>query len=354
MRRPPTFLRHTGFSLVEIMVGLAIGMLAALVIIQILSTFQTQQRTTTGNADAQTSGSVALYLIQREAQMAGYGLSVFDTSNPALLCNTVTNETTGLTTDIWPLSIIDGGSTAGSSDQLIVRYGDAQTGGTSVSCSGSTPCSGNTLNDFTTYFRPYLYASGPNNCPVTITDCSNTHFVLLSNGGTCRIAPITSTTTFSGGSTGSLAYLGNWTNATFSIVNNQLFRNNTEIAANIVNLQAQYGISTVASSNVVTQWVNASGTTWANPSINDRNRIKAIRIAIVARNDKPEGGSVTSACSSQTAPAPTGLCAWEGSATSPSPTIDISNNTDWQRYRYRVFETIIPLRNVIWSRNTLP
>jgi type IV pilus assembly protein PilW len=42
-----------------------------------------------------------------------------------------------------------------------------------------------------------------------------------------------------------------------------------------------------------------------------------------------------------------------GSGASPAPAIDLTANADWQRYRYRVYETIIPLRNMIWSRNTL-
>ena len=38
---------------------------------------------------------------------------------------------------------------------------------------------------------------------------------------------------------------------------------------------------------------------------------------------------------------------------SPAPTIDLSNDADWARYRYRIFETIIPLRNLIWAWETL-
>lgn len=130
------------------------------------------------------------------------------------------------------------------------------------------------------------------------------------------------------------------------------------IVAGVVNIQAQYGVSAAANSNLVTQWVDASGGTWAAPTVTNRNRIKAIRIAIVARNAKVEPNAVTSACSSTTAAAPTGLCAWDAtsanpSIASPAPTIDLSADTKWQHYRYRVFETIIPLRNVIWSQPTL-
>ena len=36
------------------------------------------------------------------------------------------------------------------------------------------------------------------------------------------------------------------------------------------------------------------------------------------------------------------------------PAIDLSNDPDWEHYRYRVLETIVPLRNVIWARPLLP
>jgi type IV pilus assembly protein PilW len=109
---------------------------------------------------------------------------------------------------------------------------------------------------------------------------------------------------------------------------------------------------------VVTQWVDATAATgFATPTVANRNRIKAIRIAVVARNPKIEPASVnplpTNTCSSRILPSPTGLCAWAGTAASPAPAIDLSADASWQRYRYRVFETIIPLRNIIWSKDTL-
>ena len=66
--------KQYGFSLVELMVGLVIGLLATLVIIQVFSTFEGQKRSTSGSSDAQTNGSIALMSIQRNVQMAGYGL----------------------------------------------------------------------------------------------------------------------------------------------------------------------------------------------------------------------------------------------------------------------------------------
>ena len=194
--------------------------------------------------------------------------------------------------------------------------------------------------------------------------CQTGDITLITNGTTCALSSVTAiagTTTVTLANTASalvganLACLGaTWNQITYAVNNSNLERNGVPTLTGVVNLQAQYGISAAASSNQITQWVDASGGTWAAPSVANRNRIKAIRLAVVARNGKKEPTAVTAACSSTTAAAPTGLCAWEGSAASPAPTIDLSaNDPDWLRYRYKVFETIIPLRNVIWSKSTL-
>jgi type IV pilus assembly protein PilW len=48
------------------------------------------------------------------------------------------------------------------------------------------------------------------------------------------------------------------------------------------------------------------------------------------------------------------VCAWAGDATSNAPLVNLSTgHPNWDKYRYRVFETIIPLRNVIWSKDAL-
>jgi type IV pilus assembly protein PilW len=154
-----------------------------------------------------------------------------------------------------------------------------------------------------------------------------------------------------------LSCVGDWKMLTYAINNGNLQLNGADAITGIVNIQAQYGISASANSNVVTQWVDPSVAGWTTTTIADRNRIKAIRIAVVARNPKMEPASVnpppTSACSSRILPSPTGLCAWAGTAASPAPTINLSADANWRRYRYRVFETIIPLRNIIWSKDTL-
>ncbi len=340
---------QTGFTLVEIMVGLSIGMLATMVIMQVMSVFETQKRVTTGTADAQTNGGIALYNIGRDLQIAGFPL--LPVANSPLECTTLTFGATGIS-GISPVTITNGVAASGvsASDTITIRYGDSQMGGVPTTIGALS------TND----------ATVDSNLGCAVNDIA-----IVTNGTTCAMTSITAVSGVAAPMTvtladttaavagGNLACLGTWNEITYAVNNGNLERTVAPGApipsvAGVVNLQAQYGISATAGSNQVAQWVDASGGTWAAPAVADRNRIKAVRIAVVARNAKMEAVAVTSACSSTTAAAPTGLCAWTGSASSPAPTVDLSaGDPDWLRYRYRIFETIIPMRNVIWSKDTL-
>lgn len=339
--------RQSGFSLIEIMVGLVIGLLATLVIMQVFSVFEGQKRTTTGVADAQTNGSIALYTIAREMQMTGFGL--LPVTDSPLECEPPLNidPATGIG-DISPIVITDGGTAAGASDSITIRYSTSDSGGIPVQITsvGATIGVGNNMG------------------------CQGNNIALIMNGNSCALtsaSAVPATTTEIALATtpaqavvnANLACLGAWNEITYSVNNGNLERNAEPVIADIVNIQAQYGVSGSADSNQIIQWVDATAASgWSAPAVADRNRIRAVRIAVVARNGQLEKEDVTLPCSSLTSDAPTGLCAWSGSSTGfPAPAINLSNDADgtsWQRYRYRVFETIVPLRNMIWaSRETL-
>jgi len=129
-----------GFSLIEIMVGLAIGMLVTLVIMQVFSVFEGQKRSTTGTADAQTNGNVALYNIQRDVQMAGFGLPELSLESSPMKCSPSPSYDDPDTPfvesiDMFPITIVDGGA---GSDQITVRYGNAPMGGVSSDISSNS------------------------------------------------------------------------------------------------------------------------------------------------------------------------------------------------------------------------
>ncbi len=142
-----------------------------------------------------------------------------------------------------------------------------------------------------------------------------------------------------------ISCLGSWRTKSFSVSNNMMQLNGEDLIGGVVSIQAQYGVSVASNNNAITQWVDPTGT-WAagTLSVADRNRIKAVRVAVVARNSKQENNQVSKACNAGGSYAE--VCVWNAA-------VDLSGTANWNRYRYRVFETIIPLRNVIWSRETL-
>lgn len=343
LNKPLGMLGQKGFGLVELMVATMLGLIVTLAVTQVFLGFELQKKTTSGGANAQTNGTVALYLMSRDLQMAGYGL--MPASDSGLECNPSPNID-GI--DLSPLVITDGGNAAGASDTVSIRFGDSPTGGVHLLISavvGSAATVDNNLG------------------------CAVGSAALLINGPVCAMTRVTAVTPSTeavqsvtlanaAGAAGgvALACLGNWQQRVYD-VDGGLRTNGTVVVNDIVNLQAQYGVSASANSNQITQWVDATGG-WAAPSVANRNRIKAIRIAVVARSGNLEQENVTESCSSTEDAAPTGLCSWDAtsaapSVASPAPAIDLSNDPNWQRYRYRVYDTIIPLRNPIWSREEL-
>lgn len=352
-------LYQAGFSLVEILVGLVIGLLATLVIMQVFSVFEGQKRSTSGSADAQTNGSIALMNLQRDLQMAGFGLPspLADRDNSSLRCNPFpdydpdNNPATPNSTNLFPIVIQDGA--ANTNDAVIVRY-------SATASMGAVPVR------ITNHFNATAAAglSVDNNI-----GCKDGDIVLISNGPSCVMTKIADANGTPDSlqnisldpltpvgfpiATGSrLACMGNWQNYRYEVINNELQMNGSPIVSEVVNLQAQYGVSAVATSNQVSQWVNATGA-WAAPTVADRNRIKAVRIVVVVRNGLREKENVTNTCTTNKGVINNGPCAWDDTDYDAAPMIDLSADVDWQKYRYKAFETIIPLRNMIWSREAL-
>ena len=372
--RLPKSFNQTGFSLVELMVGLVIGLLATLVIMQIFSAFEGQKRTTSGTSDAQTSGSVALYSLQRDVQLAGYGLPLYDVDNMPLKCAaipTVDHDGDGgvLTPAISmsPIDITDGAG-ATDSDIVTVRYSTSATGGIPVPVVG--PAAGlvaTVNNNMACFNNDVVYAVIGTNCAATRINDNSIDPVITPvriNFTTVSLSTMPANV----GDKTSLSCLTRWNEIRYQVdaavaTNPLLTRLDTfnsvtpaAIVSGIVNIQAQYGVSANPTSNQVTQWVNATGA-WASAVMtqNNRNRIKAVRIAIIARNNLLEKlPAVSTACSSTTVANPTGICAWDATSAnpiiaSPAPVIDLSNTASWDQYRYKVYETIIPIRNMIWT-----
>jgi len=152
----------------------------------------------------------------------------------------------------------------------------------------------------------------------------------------------------------------------FQVVNGQPVV--TSIADNIVHMRALYGLddgindavtvtynigAPVKGDGIVDRYVDAATfnalvpVPWAN--------LIAVRIAVVSRSalpEKPSSGKLSDPCDATVSePQWTGT-PWAG-ALNYKTRLDVSSIVaapdDWKCYRYRVFETTIPLRNWIWK-----
>jgi type IV pilus assembly protein PilW len=106
------------------------------------------------------------------------------------------------------------------------------------------------------------------------------------------------------------------------------------IASNIVSMRAEYGRDTTAPSmdgtvDVFDQSTPTTACQWA--------RVSAVRLVLVARSSQYDKNDKRPA----TAAAPQ----WASS----SAAIDLSGYSDWQHYRYKTFQTVVPIRNVAWQ-----
>jgi type IV pilus assembly protein PilW len=141
---------------------------------------------------------------------------------------------------------------------------------------------------------------------------------------------------------------------TFSVNNNnQLVMSNLLGAANqvlvdgVVGLQAQYGIGTDTDGDGLADQLTAwQVTVPAGPPVNPNplGLIIAVRFAVLTQSgqlEKPD--PTTGLCNATTLASPE--LTWAGGQ------FDVTNIPNWQCYRYKKFEAVVPLRNVLWTPN---
>jgi type IV pilus assembly protein PilW len=338
-----------GFSLIEIMLGLTIGMLGMVVMMQVYLSSQASQRSTSGTGDAQTNGSMALMSLQRELRQAGFGITALPLSG----CNIFLR--TGVTlTGLAPLSINHAAIPAGDagSDTLLLLSGSAG-GSPEGDLILQQPATNRYVVTTPTSFQVGDWVivtamARPTTCDLRLESIEAMDLVNSSfSVGTGT--PVGTGTAFNLGATPSLlAYVvrqGRLTVCNYLLVDcaDQTLINDTTVwtpfAADIVALRAQYG------RNANLGVMSGQRDTWDQitpGSANDVSgfsiqcsiaRVLAARIAIVARNGQLEKSIVT-------LQAPV----WEGSADAP---FDLSLTSNWDHYRYRVFQSLVPLRNVL-------
>lgn len=354
-------LRSSGFSLVEVMVAMVIGLLGMIVMMQVYSTFEGKKRTTTGGDDAQNAGAIALYGLQRDIQRSGKNITGFNSSN-LLGCNVQLRAGVTLNS-IAPVTINHASITGqdANTDTLLIVRGNNYRGpdGDTVTAAPPSGLSGDNLfavaspNDFAVNDRVIAQTS------VRSTPCN----LALDTVTTVAGANITVATGLAGMTSGALYNLGatqrivayairagNLTVCDYTLNDCGLAANNgnaaiwVPIANNIVSMKAQYARDTNNPMDGIVDTYDKTTPATAATLACDFTKISAIRIALVARNSQSIQTSITAS-----APVWAGSIAAAASAPLPATVadpIDISANNNWQNYRYKTFQTIVPIRNI--------
>lgn len=364
-----------GFGLVEIMVGLAIGMLAMIVVMQVYSLSEGQKRSTTSGGDAQTNGAIALTMIERDVKNGGWGMGATNYAD----CGTMYTYCDGSEAcggkegaisdfTLAPIVITDGGI---KPDTITSQYyADPNVGGfrlptnTVVTDNMPEPSSELSVNSTEGCNEgDLMLAAQDGKCtlmqvtalqgqPVKIQHNKGAHGIynpaadFSKKNGWPQLTIGAKLTCFAASPKGPLF------KRTYAIDSDlrQLQRSDNaadssaqkEVASpEIVDLQAQYGVADTGSQKV-SDWVDASAAPWDKPGQADRNRIKAVRIALVARSAQFEKPAADGTCQTTTDDMVKTWSTWAKFSTSTYP-------SQWKCYRYKVFETVVPLRNVLWG-----
>ena len=382
--------RSRGLSLVELMVAVTLAIVTSVVVLQVLSVYEARKRTATGANDAEIGGAVGLFRLQREVRMAGAGMTL--PSNMA--CQGGLNLFFGGATvsdgaAFAPLRIIDGGAAAGGlrapPDRIRVMRSDAAFGvaPATIVQNMAAASSDITVNSSVGLaVGDLLLVGGPDGAEIcTLMQLSAAP---ASTGNGWRLEhdsgagfpynpndPDTVFTTAVLYDVGDIAVnLGRLALRTFGVVCNNgaapgatnscdfaewdslavpanptLAQVNLDprsglIAAQVVDLQMQYGVA-AAGSQVVNAWVDATGATWAAPTAANLARIKAVRIALVTRGNLER---------EQVSPATLELFpAITAGPANPTAAVTMALADAERFYRYKVLHVVVPLVNVIWA-----
>lgn len=355
--------RQSGMTLVEIMVAVMIGLIGILIITQAYLVNDNFNRSTLGEGGAQTNGLIALYSVERDVRMSGYGLS----SSGALGCGNIywyydpkySSNIAGGTLPNLTLApvVITASATPSTPDEIAVMYSTSAERMLPATIAAFNAASSEVTVDGTDGFNPndLVLLVGSGGCTMgKITQVQTQPQKLQLNPGVSapQNPPAWGSFPTSYNSGNALLNLGNPVVRRYAVATGKLqltegwFNSGTPttlpLVDGIVDMRALYGkddgsaAGTTAGDGVVDTYNNvtpATGAQWL--------QILSVRIGILARIGNYEKPSAGPDCDATTV-APT----WSGGTFGA---VNIATVTSQDRcYRYRVFETTVPLRNMIW------
>lgn len=375
--------RHGGFTLIEILVAVAIGLIGILVMTQAYLVGENFNRATLGEGGAQTNGMLALFQIERDARMSGYGIA----STEALNCGELNwyyegayspNITAGSTLARVTVAPVLIAVTAGVPDRITVMYSNESERvlpaavaniNTAASELGMDGSQGYEVRDKVLL----VSTSTAGRCAygeVTVK-VPATHRLTLGQEYNPKFNPVgwgSFPTGFGAGdllinlgTTGPVVRTYSINNGKLRVTDDQLQSatggTQLDLVDGIVDLRAQYGKDNGVDNGTLSAPSYTAGdgrldqysnTTPANA--NDWTQVLSVRVAVLARIGNYERPTSGPNCDATTVmPTWAGSRKIDGTPDAPFAAIDIATPTSQDRcYRYRVFETTVPLRNMIW------
>jgi len=376
-----------GAGIVETMIGILIGMIVILVVYNVFAVSEGYKRAAVGAADAQSTGLYAQFVLSREIHNAGNGVldsGIASAVSDLVQCTNAQAAWRGFPSPPFPAAavvpprirptpvlIIDGGGPT-ASDALIVTYSNAPHVVSPVQfvdppATGVAPFYVQSPNGFRANDRVIAINPGTQTCELTTVTAvalgdskgdATTGIVRLQHPAV--LGNYTAGAPPDGSKLLNLGQQGEVARTLYDIFNNQLRSTDllaaapaNPIAQNVVLLKAQYGIDCLG--NGVISWTTATASNicgdgvsytrdavlaWNGPTL---ARMRAIRIGIVVLSDEPDLKD----------PALTGQsavlfnCSTNNAACQGRIVLDNTVLTD--SYRFRTYETIVPMRNAIWN-----
>ena len=330
--------RPSGFSLVELMVGIVVAMAAVIVVMQVFKVSEGQRRNTTGGDDAATTGAIALSLMQRDLRQAGQGFTTAQLLDCKLNLGDGRSIGELVPVQINPTGIPEGDD---NTDVLQVSYGSgwgAPEGALIFSQPGAATYNVGAPQAYQVGDR--VVATPPSRPATCVLDLTGLTAAPAGNAVAVGFGT-------AGVSGGTLFNLGRTPRFVFYAVrsgrltvcdmltqncNSASADNWTEVADNIVSLRAEYAMDTTLTRDLVADQYSQDLGNSVFSRVCVWSRIVGVHFVLVARSRQAEASDV-----------PTAAPTWAASSAS-APTIVLDDG--WQRFRYKTFETTVPLRNM--------
>jgi type IV pilus assembly protein PilW len=395
--------RHAaGMTLIELMVGLVIALVISLVIFNVFIVTEGQRRTTAAGSDAQQAGALSSYSLARYLRMGGAGLErVAGLWGCNILISTKNGNGRVPLPDTLGAPFSDLGlSGLRAAPVLIVNGSNTDNNDATSGTPDALMMFGGVHRSINTFLQGSREPS-IDDAPVLSSVGLRTNDLLLAVeqnpaspnfGGSCQLVqaiseidddPVSATylqskdnagrtvkitggqyTPSTGLVPGGVAYSGVTLYANlgaaplfrmfalgpsaaspselrmYDVISGPTDQNPQSLGDGVVNMQAVYGVG-AAGSTVITNWVQPVGTYSAANLMNGSaasaaliETIRAVRIVMVTRSALPERDAVS----------PEEFTLFDDD---PGLSLTVTRDADARKYRYRVFDEIVPVRNML-------